>query len=314
MNKFSIAFVFALLIPLSSAQAQWKLFGPNKKINLKCENLRDIKKGFLIAHINTSKMSPTLEAKTIKQYLDFLDPVKIYFSNQDVKNLTKKMKGVFKDINNGKCEKIHHVQKTYVQRVKDRVNYAKSRLNDKFKFNKKVRIVLDPDKRGFAKNSKHLKKLQEKYLHFQVSNRLITGKKLKESVGLVSRSYDRGLKKVEKIDQEEVLSQYLNAFAHSLDPHTSYFSADVLEDFEIQMSLSLEGIGATLTSEDGFTVVDSLVKGGAAERSGLIKTQDKIIAVGQFKQSRPEAFESVVEWDLRDVVRKIRGKKGSKVR
>ena len=142
---------------------------------------------------------------------------------------------------------------------------------------------------------------------------MVAGKSLKESVSLVSRSYDRILRKQNKFRKEDVLSAYLNSFAHSLDPHSSYFSADALEDFEIQMSLSLEGIGATLTSEDGFTVVESLVKGGAADRSGKIFPKDKIIAVGQFKKGKSQAFENVMEWDLRDVVRIIRGKKGSRV-
>jgi carboxyl-terminal processing protease len=305
----SLLFMFTL-----PAQAQFGLFGSGKKAKLKCENLRDIKKGFLIAHIHTSKMTPTLEARVIKQHLESFDPMKIYFSQSDFENLQKKMSKIFDKIEKGDCKPLFDVQDFYIKKVEDRVQYAKSRLNDKFKFDKKVHIVLDPDQRGYAKNKKELQKLQEKYLHFQVSNRLITGKKEKEAVKLVAKSYDRGLRKIKKFKTEDVLSGYLNSFAHSLDPHTSYFSADALEDFEISMSLSLEGIGATLRLEDGFTVVDSLVKGGAADRSGKIFPKDKIIAVGQFEQGRPQAFENVVEWDLRDTVRLIRGKKGSKVR
>ena len=312
MIRFAFLFTFFIIAPLFSAQAQWGLFD-SKKVSLKCENLRDIKKGFLIAHINMSKMSPALEEKTVKQHIENLDPMKIYFSAADIKKLTSDLKGIFTNVNKGKCDKIFAVQEFYKKKVKARVDYAKSRLNKSFKFDKSVQIVLDPDKRGYAKNAKELKQLQEKYLHFQVSNRLITGKKAGEAVDLVRRSYDRGMRKVTKLSKEDVLSNYLNAFAHSLDPHTSYFSADVLEDFEIQMSLSLEGIGATLTLEDGFTVVDSLVKGGAADRSGLIQPKDKIIAVGQYKGKKPQELENVVEWELRDVVRKIRGEKGSKV-
>ncbi|MCJ8275381.1 MAG: carboxy terminal-processing peptidase [Bdellovibrionales bacterium] len=313
MKVLSLLVIFSLLLPLSS-QAQWNLFGASKKVDLKCENLRDIKKGFLIAHINTSKMTPTLEARTVKQHLESLDPMKIFFSQSDINMLTKKMKNIYKQIDKGNCKTLFEVKEHYTKRVKDRVKFAKSKLNKKFKFDKSVTIMLDPDKRGYAKNDKELEKLQEDYIHFQVSNRLITGKKTQEAVDLVRRSYDRSVRKLEKFRDSDVLVGYLNSFAHSLDPHTSYFSADMLEDFEIQMSLSLEGIGATLTPEDGFTVVDSLVKGGAAERSGKIFPKDKIIAVGQFKKGRPQAFENVVEWDLRDVVRLIRGKKGSKVR
>jgi carboxyl-terminal processing protease len=301
-----------IVFTFQPSQAQWGLFD-SKKVNLKCENLRDIKKGFLIAHINTSKMTPALEARTVKQHIEKLDPMKIYFTQQDMDNLKKELKGIFNRVNKGDCEKLFSVYEFYKKKVAARVSYAKGRLNKNFKFDKSIRLMLDPDKRGFQKSQKALEALQEKYLHFQISNRLITGSNLKEAIKLVSRSYDRGLKNVKKYKNEDVLSGYLNSFAHSLDPHTSYFSADVLEDFEIQMSLSLEGIGATLTMEDGFTVVDSLVKGGAAERSGELQPKDKIIAVGQYKNGKPQELENVFEWELRDVVRKIRGPKGSQV-
>jgi carboxyl-terminal processing protease len=313
MKFMSLLFSALLILPFQ-LDAQWNMFAGGKKAQLKCENLRDIKKGFLISHINTSQLSPTLEARTIKQHIESFDPMKMYFSQADVDNLTNKMKNIFTNIEKGDCKQLNEIQNFYIEKVKERVAYAKKKLDKNFKFDKTITIILDPDKRGFAKNEKDYLKLQEDYIHFQISNRLVTGKKLEESVKLVADSYDRGLKNLEKFKQEDVLSGYLNSFAHSLDPHTSYFSNDALEDFEIQMSLSLEGIGATLTPEDGFTVVDSLVKGGAAEKSGKIFPKDKIIAVGQFENGRPQAFENVVEWDLRDTVRLIRGKKGSKVR
>lgn len=313
MKFLSLLLSLALFIP-ATTYGQWSFFGPGKKTQLKCENIRDIKKGFLIAHINTSKLTKSLEKRTVKQHLESFDPMKIYFSQKDIDTLTSKMKNVFGKVESGHCDQLFFVQDYYLKKVKERVAYAKKKLNKTFKLDKSIHITLDPDKRGYAKTDGDLKKLQEKYIHFQVSNRLITGKKEKEAVELVAKSYDRGIRKLEKFKKEDVLSGYINSFARSLDPHTSYFSADALEDFEIQMSLSLEGIGATLTPEDGFTVVDSLVKGGAAERSGKIFPKDKIIAVGQFKKNRPQAFENVVEWDLRDVVRLIRGKKGTRVR
>lgn len=312
MKMISIVLVMGLVLP-ATVHAQWNMFGSGRKTQLKCENLRDIKKGFLIAHINTSQMTPTLEAKTIKRHLETFDPMKIYFSQKDIDQLTKDMKDIFAKIDKGQCDPLFDVQKFYIKKVKDRVAYAKQKLNKNFKFDKTIRIMLDPEKRGYAKNEEELKAFQDKYFHFQVSSRIITGKKEAEAIDLVAKSYDRGSKKLEEYKDEDVFSGYLNSFAHALDPHTAYFSADALEDFEIQMSLSLEGIGATLTPEDGFTVVDSLVKGGAAERSGKIFPKDKIIAVGQYENDKALPPENVVEWDLRDVVRLIRGKKGTKV-
>jgi carboxyl-terminal processing protease len=133
--------------------------------------------------------------------------------------------------------------------------------------------------------------------------------KLPEAKTNVNKSWDRVLRRLKDTKQDDIYSGYLDSFARALDPHSSFFSKDVLEDFEITMSLSLEGIGATLSSQDGFTIIDALVPGGAAARSSLLLPQDKIIAVGQGEKGE---LENVVEWDLRDVVRKIRGKKVQK--
>jgi carboxyl-terminal processing protease len=134
--------------------------------------------------------------------------------------------------------------------------------------------------------------------------------KLDEAKKNVEKNYERAVKRTQETSQDDLLSGYLDSFARALDPHSSFFSKDVLEDFEIQMRLSLEGIGATLSSQDGFTVVEALVPGGAAAKSGLIEPQDKIIAVGQEKGQ----MENVIDQDLKDVVKKIRGDKGTKVR
>ncbi|MCB0377750.1 MAG: hypothetical protein KDD33_04595, partial [Bdellovibrionales bacterium] len=157
MKQTLLVLISILILPLTS-QAQWNLFGSKKEIELKCESLNDIKKGFLIAHIHTSKMTPTLEARTIKQHLESFDPMKIYFSKQDVDSLQAKMKDIFKNVKAGNCKQLEDVQDFYIQRVKDRVAFAKKKLTPDFKFDKNIRIILDPDKRGWAKNKNDLQK------------------------------------------------------------------------------------------------------------------------------------------------------------
>lgn len=109
-----------------------------------------------------------------------------------------------------------------------------------------------------------------------------------------------------KRNPEKLVTSAAEAFAQALDPHTSYMSPESFDDFRIQMQLSLEGIGAVLSSDNGFTVIEELIPGGGAERSGLLKPKDKIVAVAQ-KNERPV---NVIDMDLRDVVKMIRGKKG----
>lgn len=306
------------LIFTNSACAKWGgplLGSPSFKVDLKCENVRDIKKGFLIAHVNNKEMTPELESRTINKYIENLDRARIYFTAQDVARLKKDLSGVFAEIQKGKCTKILSARGFYKTRVRERVAFAKKILNPKkFKYDKTTAILLDPKKRGWAKNKKALEELQTRYIQYQISNRLISDKKIDEAIQLLTRSYDRGLKHLSNQSEADIYTGYLNAFSHSLDPHTGYFDAEQWEDFKISMSLQLQGIGATLTSEDGFTKVESLLKGGAAYKSEKVKAKDKIVAVGQFKDGKPQELVNVIDMELRNVVKQIRGPKGTKVR
>jgi len=277
---------------------------------LNCGNVKDIQQGYLFAHILFSENTPVLEKRTIERYIKFLDPSKMLFTKGDVDKMTKDLTGIFADLDKRNCKKLLDVQAFYNKRLHDRADYTNKVLTKDFKLDKKTKLIWNPDKREYAKDDAELKDLQRKNLHFQVSNYILADDKLPEAMAKIKRNFDRVVKKSKDFKEEDIYVNYLNAFGHALDAHTSYFSADSLEDFEISMRLSLQGIGATLTSEDGYTVVESLVKGGAAQKSGLVDEKDKIIAVGQEKG----AMDDVVDQDLRDVVKKIRGDKGTKVR
>ncbi len=313
----SATILAALLVtvPATPVDAARDFNGPT----LSCKNVDRIQRVFLSQHIRFREESPEAETHAIDQYVKHIDPSKIYFLESDVAQIKKDMKGLFTQLRDesANCSGIDKVEELYVKRVRERAENAKKVLSDKkFKYDPKTELVLDPDARGYAKDKKEQEAFHLKYLQFQLSNYLATGMKQAEAQEHVIRNYERGVKRVSETTKEDLYSGYLDAFGRALDPHSSYFSRESLEDFEIQMSLSLEGIGATLSSMDGFTTVEQLIEGGAAKQSGRIQPQDKIVAVGQFKgtSTEPEKMENVVEMDLRDVVRKIRGPKGSKVR
>lgn len=278
--------------------------------DLSCRYLFDIEQAFLMQHVLPADRK-LLQERMAKHYAEKIDPAKLYLLKADAQWITSKMPTIFEEIKNKKCSTLVEIQKRYVERVTERHNFAKKILDKKFKFNKDTALVIDPDKRDFAKDKSEADAFQRKYIQFQVSNFLMTDQSQEEAVTSVLRGYERNLKRVSETKEGEVFATYLDAIAHSRDPHSSYFSKDVLEDFEIGMKLSLEGIGATLSSQDGFTTIEQLVPGGGAERTGKLKPKDQIIAVGDGEEG---AMENVVEMDLRDVVRRIRGKKGTKVR
>jgi carboxyl-terminal processing protease len=336
LGILSIIFVIGLLG--NESQAQRRNFSFVSKVGLSCKHLNVIAQGFLHQHIQYDEFNPELSDRTAEQYIKKLDPFKLYLTkadynkiknilNRDSDSIKKALKsaksetakkaverGLFGKIKRKECADLTAARKVYEERVNARVKFVKKYLNSGFKLDKKTKINLDPDVRDYGKTVSASRNYHKKYIQFQVTNNMAAGEKLDKAKASVIKKYERALKRIGEVNQEDIFSNYLDSFARALDPHSSYFSKDVLEDFEISMRLELEGIGATLSSEDGFTVVEQLISGGAAKKSGLIKSQDKIIGVGQIEDGKDQAIENVVEMDLRDVVKKIRGPKGSKVR
>ncbi|MCK6598255.1 MAG: S41 family peptidase [Bdellovibrionaceae bacterium] len=281
-----------------------------KKDGMECRYISMIEDGFLKYHVSYNKRDKELETRVIEQHLKKLDPSKIYFTQEDTERLKELMKNLFDKTKKNDCDFLVEAQNLLLKRVQERAEFAKKFLGKDYKFDDKTEFVYDPDQKKFPKNQDEANEFLKKYIHFQISNYLATDLKLKEAIDKVKKNYDLAVKRMKETSLDDLYSGYLDSFARSLDPHSSFFSRDVLDDFQIQMSLSLEGIGATLSSENGFTVVEQLVPGGAAAKSGLVEPQDKIIAVGQEKGE----MENVIDMDLKDVVKKIRGPKGTKVR
>ena len=291
---------------ISSTQASTK-----KEQLISCQMLPQIEHGFVMSHILAKKSSMEFyEGRTIEQFIKKLDSSKIYFLEHDVELLRSDLRGISKRLGKD-CSQIEKTFGLYVLRLEEATTFVKKTLSDpKFKFEENTEIVFDPNQRTFPKTKKEWEDQLTKFLQFQISNYLASDMKLPEAKKQLSHRYEVNLKRQKETSRDEMYSIFLDSFASSLDAHSGYLSQEVLEDFEISMRLSLEGIGAALSWEDGYTTVESLIPGGSAEKSGEIKPKDKIISVAQGNG----AFEQVIDMPLRDVVRLIRGKKGTTVR
>lgn len=278
---------------------------------LQCRYLFAIEQVYLSQHVKFANRDEALQERVVDQYLKKIDPSKIYLLKADVDQIKKKMSNVFEKTKNKDCAFFDEIQTLIKARVKDRAEFAKKFLGPTFKYDNKIEFVFDPQKKPYPATKEESEDFLKNYIQFQISNYLATDTKMDEARTNVIHGWERTVKRVNEAKQDDIFSGYLDAFATALDPHSSYFSRDSNEDFRIQMSLSLEGIGATLSTEDGFTVIEALVTGGPAYRSNQLEPKDKILAVGQGEKGE---IENVFEWDLRDVVRKIRGPKGSKVK
>ncbi len=297
-----------LLFPaLSFAQGGQR----GQSLQLGCVHVYPVQMKYLEKHVNFMKLTPDLERRTVEQFVKRYDGSKLYFLDKDVKDIEKWMAGTFDKVRNKDCTAMDKVNQLFIQRVEERVAYARKYLGPKFKIDPKAQVQRDPEDHQRSKTLADANKYHEAYMQYQVASLITPEMKLDEAKTSILKNYERALKRVKEFKYEDLLSSYLDSFARALDPHSSYMSADALEDFEIQMRLSLEGIGATLTTKDDFTVIEQLIPGGAAAVSKKLKAKDKIVAVGQGKDG---AFADVVGMDLREVVKLIRGPKGSEVR
>lgn len=285
--------------------------GRLRALELSCVHIDPIASKYLDRHVTHQTLNGNLETRTVEQLVKRLDGSKLYLIEGDVTEIKKNMTGIFGKVKSKDCSALDKTHQLYVKRVKERVEFAKKYLGPKFVFNPKVEITLKVDERKRPKTVAEANRAHQNYLQYQVASYLASDMKLEEAKQQIVRNYERALRRVQDNKKEDLFSSFLDAYASGLDPHSSYLSADNLEDFEIQMRLNLQGIGATLSSQDGFTVIEQLVPGGPADRSGKLKVKDRIVAVAQGQEN---TFQNVIEMEIKDVVRLIRGPKGSEVK
>ena len=278
--------------------------------SLSCEIVPAIFQGFLSQHYMPPKSESELESRIVTQYIEALDPLKTTFLKSDVDRITTASSRLLEKIGTD-CTAVELPKDIFITRIQENLEFVKSVLNDpKFKFEENTEILLDSKQRKWPKSLEEAKDFRKKYIHFQIANYLASDLKLEKAKKQLIHRYELQLKRYKEIKNDELYSLFIDAFANSLDAHSGFLGKDALEDFQISMQLSLEGIGASLTWDDGYTTVDSLIPGGAAERSGEMQPKDKIIAVAQGEKD----MEMMIDVPLKDVVRQIRGKKGTTVR
>jgi len=276
---------------------------------LQCAYVPQLFEIYLKYHYSQKTLSDELKLHTTEQYIKSLDPSKTMLLETDVETLRNSLKNVFATMKAGNCASIEEAGKLILTRSTENLDFVRAFLDKNYKLDENVQFTLDPRKRSYPKSQEERQDILRKMVHFQISNYLLTDIKLPEAKKNLIHRYELVVKRLKEDKINKLLENYLEAFALALDPHSSYLSKDSMEDFQITMQLSLEGIGASLTSQDGFTVIDSLIAGGSAERSGILKPKDKILSVSQ-ESGKPV---NIMDMELRDVVKLIRGKKGTKV-
>lgn len=291
-----------------------------------------------LRHVSKRKIDNEISERAFGLFLKSMDPMKIYFTRQDVDEFSAAYKDQIDDlIKAGDITPAFVIYNRFIQRVGERCEMAHQILADPLDFSIDEYYVRDKDQLEYPKTEEEIRDRLRKKIKFELlsleANDRDNGKdsqkendkaddKKKEDgetesatptdppLVRINRRYNSLQKRIRQTTNDDILECYLTAIANSFDPHSSYMSPKTFENFVIQMRLNLDGIGATLGWEDGYTVVKSIVKGGAADKQGELKVEDRIISVAQGNGS----FEDVVDMNLTDVVSKIRGKRGTTVR
>ncbi|NRH26623.1 tail-specific protease [Pseudomonas sp. MS19] len=288
----------------------WNYLQPDREQVIASLNVVELLKRH---HYNKPPLNDERSEIIYNSYLKMLDPARSYFTAGDIAEFDKWQDQFDDFLKSGNLEPGFVMYKRQLQRLQGRLEFALAMLEkgvDKIDFTVDEDLLIDRENAPWAKNTAELDDLWRKRVKDEVLRQKIAGKDLKDIQEQLIKRYKRQLTRLDQTRGEDIFQAYINAFAMSYDPHTSYLSPDNAENFDINMSLSLEGIGAVLQSDNDNVKVVRLVPAGPAEKSKQISPADKIIGVAQ----GDDEMVDVIGWRLDEVVKLIRGPKGSKVR
>lgn len=310
----SLALLLGLsALPLSAKTTDadtWDYLQPNREQVIASLNVLELLKRH---HYSKPPLDDARSVKIYQGYLKMLDPARSYFTAGDIAEFDQ-WRDKFDDLlKSGNLEPGFAIYKRHLERLQGRLEFTLGMLDkgvDSIDFNVDEGLLIDRENAPWAKDVAELDELWRKRVKDEVLRLKIAGKQPKAIQELLTKRYKNQLARLQQTRGEDIFQTYINAFAMSYDPHTTYLSPDNAENFDINMSLSLEGIGAVLQNDNEHVKVVRLVPAGPAEKSKQIAPADKIIGVAQ----GDEEMVDVIGWRLDEVVKLIRGPKGSRVR
>lgn len=299
-------------VAIESTEAAGKLV-PIEKQAEQTALYREIFDRLATRHYRGQRIDDQLSKRYLEQYLDQLDPLKSYFLQSDINEFNQWQTKLDDLAKRGDVKPGFVIFNRLRERATTQLAWNIDLLQDTerfFDYAGDDSLVLDADERDWLSSTAEAEIFWQKRVRDSMIRLLLNGKEEAKAKELLIKRYENQIKQFEQRDSQDVFQLYINALAALYDPHTSYFSPRTTENFQINMSLSLEGIGAELTTEDEYTKVVRIIPGGPADLQGILKAEDKIIGVGQ----DDEEIVDVVGWRLDDVVDLIRGAKDSTVR
>ncbi|GAC1309976.1 MAG: carboxy terminal-processing peptidase [Steroidobacteraceae bacterium] len=262
-------------------------------------------------HYRRAPLDDRLSSLILDRYLDSIDGGRSYFYASDIADFEKFRYQLDDAIKAGDVDPAFVIFRRYQQRSRERMNYAIELLAKKPDFDVDESFNFDREKEPWPANTAEMNELWRKRVKNDALSLVTAGKTWPEAADVLRKRYEHVAKRMDQSKPEDVFEAFMNAFVLSLDPHSNYFSARNSEEYNIQMSLSYEGIGASLQLTDDYVTVIDVIAGGPAAVSGKLAAKDRITAVGEGKSGE---LVDVIGWRLDDVVQKIRGPGGTLVR
>ena len=264
-------------------------------------------------HYQHQTFNDTLSSALLDNYIDQLDPARAYFTAQDIGSFEQYRYKLDDGIRRGNLTPAFSMFNLYQIKATTHLNKLLIELDDRvsaLNFAREEIIALDAEDVEWATNEVMLNERNRQLLKNSVLSLKLAGKEHDDIISTLKTRYNEQLNRLQQLNNEDVFQLYINALAELYDPHTNYFSPRNSENFNINMRLSLEGIGAMLKREGEYVTVERLVTAGPAEKQGELQPNDKIISVAQGENA---VAVDVVGWRLDEVVDLIRGEKGSTV-
>ena len=263
-------------------------------------------------HFRKIGFNDSLSSVVLNTYLNELDPSKTYFLESDIRSLEPFRYKIDDYIEKENVDVAFSIYAVFKSRYMAQMEYVLSELvNEEFDYTIDEFYDSDRDKAAWAKTEKELKDIWRKIIKSQALSLKLSGKKQEEITSTLKTRFERFQKTIVQFNSEDVFSVFMNAITESYDPHTNYLSPKASDLFKQSMSLSLEGIGARLQTENDYTKVFEIIPGGPAEKSQRIHVNDLIIGVAQGDDGE---MVDIIGWRVDDAVKLIKGPKGTVVR
>ena len=267
----------------------------------------------LIGNYNYKKvdLNDSISAIIYTDYLKKIDGNHNYFTAGDLQGFEQYKTVLDDDIKNGDLSHVFYMFNVFQKRYNEYVNYSIAQLSQPFDFTKNETFTYDREKLPYAASENDLHKQWTQRVKYDLLNLMLTGKTLEANKETLKKRYSNILSQSNKLNSQDVFQIFMESFTGAIDPHTSYFIPSEAAAFNIDISRSLEGIGATLQSQNEYVTITSIVPGGPADKSKQLAVDERIIGVAQGKTGE---MQDIVGWRIENAIALIRGTKGTIVR